>query len=444
MKPKILIITNIFLYDFIVEMEKDLNSECKIEIATYNHFEDIPSIYASHRNQVDAFLISGKIALASLEKSYPNHKEPIYSFEADALALYRQLTNLFVLRKDLDTNRVVMDFLLLLDKNATVDFFLKHADFDDLDRRITKWIDSATVDEFSVLEQTVLQEIIRLWNEKKIDFVICEYGSIVPTLQELGIPYQYIAPTKELLQYHIHSLLDQIQLVEMRDNLPAVVAIADSNYDSEALQKLGHALVAINKEHATNYILQEEQKRYYIYTSSKIINLLTNNHKNSFFQLALKNNFQIHAAVGYGIGTDISIAKANAETALKESLFSDESYIINEDRHLIGPLGSEQSMEVTQDIPDQISKIASDCMLSTLTIRKLITVLTLTHSNLITAQNLATHLGVSVRNANRILNHLQKGGYASIVYTQSSATKGRPVKVYELKIHVDYDQIFTP
>ena len=49
-----------------------------------------------------------------------------------------------------------------------------------------------------------------------------------------------------------------------------------------------------------------------------------------------------------------------------------------------------------------------------------------------TSQDLSEHLGVTLRNANRILNQLEKEGAATMVYSHSSTSKGRPVKVYEL------------
>ena len=81
-----------------------------------------------------------------------------------------------------------------------------------------------------------------------------------------------------------------------------------------------------------------------------------------------------------------------------------------------------------------ILKTAERCKLSTLTIQKLKTVLDAKGINKLTAQEIADRLGMTVRNANRILNNLEKGGSAHIAYTISSTSKGRPVKVYELNI----------
>lgn len=436
MNMKILIITNTFLYDFIQSTVLGIQADYDVEIVTYNRFEDVAEIYDANKDRVDGFLVSGQIALAALEKTYPNHKKPVFSFEPDIISLYRQLIELFVVRRDLDTHRVVLDFLLPLQEDATVDYIIKHTQIEDLGGQIRDWITSATVEQFPLLEQSIKSKIIELWDAGKIDFAICQYGSILPELQKHGIPCQYTPPEAKQIYALLDTIQERIQLERLRDNLPTVVAISYINQDitPASMKALGKALASLKKEQAANFILQEDQNRYYIFSSLKVISLLTNGCQSSYFRLALQHKFNIHAAVGYGIGKDINTAKLHADTALKESLFYDGSYLVDERQNLIGPLNSEQYMEVQQHMSENISVISKKCMLSTLTIQKLASVIRLTGSNLMTAQDLADHLGVTIRNANRILNRLQKGGFATIAYTQSTATKGRPVKVYQLSI----------
>ena len=56
-------------------------------------------------------------------------------------------------------------------------------------------------------------------------------------------------------------------------------------------------------------------------------------------------------------------------------------------------------------------------------------------SDTITTQELASRLGGTIRNANRILHNMEKGGVARIAYARTTNTKGHPTKVYEL--HLD-------
>nr|WP_276514570.1 winged helix-turn-helix transcriptional regulator [[Clostridium] scindens] len=62
----------------------------------------------------------------------------------------------------------------------------------------------------------------------------------------------------------------------------------------------------------------------------------------------------------------------------------------------------------------------------------MITITKMNGNTRLTTQELAERLGVSIRNANRILKNLKTGGIATLVYKQSSISKGRPINIYEL------------
>jgi predicted ArsR family transcriptional regulator len=58
-----------------------------------------------------------------------------------------------------------------------------------------------------------------------------------------------------------------------------------------------------------------------------------------------------------------------------------------------------------------------------------------TGTDKITTQELAQRFDITIRNANRILTNLCNGGVATLVYTQTTHSRGRPVKVYELNFN---------
>ena len=85
-----------------------------------------------------------------------------------------------------------------------------------------------------------------------------------------------------------------------------------------------------------------------------------------------------------------------------------------------------------------ISQIARQCSLSTLTIQKVITILSNSGSDKLTVPDLASRMSTTVRNANRIMLNLCKGGAAAPVYTQITHSRGRPVQVYQLNINIPH------
>ena len=141
-------------------------------------------------------------------------------------------------------------------------------------------------------------------------------------------------------------------------------------------------------------------------------------------------------SIGYGIGINLEMAVNNAYTAQRESLLSGKSFVFTENGNLIGPLSSKECMVIENQAIYDIGKIAKNSSLSAITIKKIIAIIKINNSNMITTQDLSLHLKSTVRNANRILKNLEKSGYAKITCTQTTNTKGRPTKVYELNFHI--------
>ena len=95
-------------------------------------------------------------------------------------------------------------------------------------------------------------------------------------------------------------------------------------------------------------------------------------------------------------------------------------------------MNSEKRMVISSHSMPNISEIAKRCNLSSMTIQKLISISRSTGSDKITTQELAQRLDTTVRNANRIVLNLCKGGAARPVYTQTTHSRGRPIQIYEL------------
>ena len=439
MKAKIVVITSSYLHSYVQNILDELKPDSNVRVIEYTNFDHVAQIYLDNEENADGFLISGRAALAALERAVPNHKKPALAFQADLASLYRLMLELFLEQRDLDTSRVILDFLLPFSDDATIDHFLHGMDLDKAETDINQWLISVSKKDLSVVEWTIVQKAILLWEKHSIDLVISQYGSIIPYLEEKGIPCRYVAPSKELFRSVLENLLSQIELESMHANFPAVIAFAAQNTVTSQTppKELQEAVASIQKDFPVYAIMQEEGNRCYLYTTRKAAYHVTDELRSCHFRKKLQDEFGVIAAIGYGIGRNITDAKKHADDALKESFFSNESFVVDEKHRILGPLSSEQYLAVYKRIPTELSDIAHQCNLSPLTIQKLLSIVQLTGSTKFTTSTLSEHLGVTVRNANRIIQNLEKGGAAVFAYTQSSGTKGRPIKVFELKISED-------
>lgn len=442
MKQKIVIITSKYLHPFVEKAFEDFKEDCTVTIADYTNFDHITDIYRKYEKTADGFMISGTTAMAAIEHHIGEFQKPVISFHADLISFYHALIKLFLERRDLDPTRCIFDFMLPIVKDpehpveATADYLIHEMDLNNLALTMDKWARQSTIGDFSMVEMNIALRTIELWEAGKIDMVLCTYSSTMPLLDEKGVPNYFLYPVKNQLESQIKELLAQIKLEKYRENLPVAIAIADRNKTSgkksddsvqDAVQKVAKALLI-------DAVFQAESEIYYIYTTHRVAAMLTKNFEVEYLDSALKDDYGISTAIGYGIGNSITEAKKHAENALRESWSSTGSFVMNESNQIIGPLGSSQLPSFQQNLPDDIFQIAEKCKLSTLTIQKLISIVKMNGSYEITTNELANHLGVTVRNANRILRNLENGGAATIAHTRSTASKGRPVKVYRLNL----------
>ena len=113
-------------------------------MVSYNKFDTISEVYDSYAGDTDGFLISGKIAKAAIESTAHAYNRPIVSFEIDIAGLYRALLNLLISNRDLDMDRIILDFLIPIDGGCTATAFLKELDIDTVPPHINNWTKALT------------------------------------------------------------------------------------------------------------------------------------------------------------------------------------------------------------------------------------------------------------------------------------------------------------
>lgn len=89
----------------------------------------------------------------------------------------------------------------------------------------------------------------------------------------------------------------------------------------DAVQKVAKALLI-------DAVFQAESEIYYIYTTHRVAAMLTKNFEVEYLDSALKDDYGISTAIGYGIGNSITEAKKHAENALRESWSSTGSFVM--------------------------------------------------------------------------------------------------------------------
>ena len=104
-----------------------------------------------------------------------------------------------------------------------------------------------------------------------------------------------------------------------------------------------------------------------------------------------------------------------------------------DDKTISGPLGSAQQIDF-QYASAQLEEISKKTSLSQATLSKICHALKIYGRDELNAQELATILQILPRSARRILTCLTEHGYAEEIRSEMSETKGRPRKIYKIKL----------
>ena len=439
MNCKIVFITSHHLYRQTCDALNRIGSDCEIIVATYDNFEHISKVYLQYADTADAFLVSGPSAKRAIELSCGSSLKPITYCNVDSAALHRDILKLAVENQVQDFSRVVMDFLLPLNCGYTVKDFLAMEDIQTVDADLGNWLSQTGIREVGGAENAIIERVLQLWREKSIDMVICQYSSIVPVLDALGIPYRCPFPSDAYLRGLIHDVQARLELKQMQDNLPSIVHIipahtgAPSPAEMELLRQKVRSFV---NDHLIDCVEQESRNSMLLITSLQVVRFLTQQFRGCRLSAYLQQVLDFPVVIGYGVGATVPHAISNVQIALREARVAERSFVMDNAGNLIGPLNAENRMVVNTNTVANVSYLSKRCKLSPLTLQKLMAYMESTGNSNITTQELAQQFDITIRNANRILTNLCKGGVATQVYTQTSHSRGRPVQVYSINFDI--------
>lgn len=439
MRNKILLITSLHFYQPTLDALARIQPDCDTTVVPYQNFQHIGQVYAQYAPHADAVLVSGASAKRAIELAHPRINKPIVSFQIGSDAFYRDLLLLLSSNRQIDLSRVAVDFLLPLDIGYSAADFLAMDDTDSIHPLIRHWLNSIGTREVGGAESCIMSRILELWQKKEIDMVICQYSSLVPALDALGIPNR----CPFLSDYHLRSLIKKIQgqllIKHMQDNLPAIIRFCPQKQavlSPEERKELRAVLHGFIRDNLVDCMEQGSETDYMLITSMQTVRVLTTDFQVCCLSSYLRSHLSFPVVVCYGIGTTVVQALANSQTALHQSRLSGKSHLVDMNGNIIGPMDAEDRMAVSSESMINVGVVAKRCSLSTVTIQKLISSVRATNSDKITTQELAQRFDITIRNANRILINLVKGGVAVPVYTLSSHSRGRPVQVYALDFSI--------
>lgn len=437
MQARLLFITSHYFRQPTVDALARLNFPCETQVVPYDDFAHIATLYGELAPQFDACFVSGVVAQQAIEMVHTNITKPLVPFQVSSNGLHRQILQLAVETGKTDFSRIAVDFLVALGNDYSVTDFLKIECLDDVySSNSMKTIQIGTGNGYTI-ETQVLNRIVSLWEQKAIDLVICQYSSIVPELEKREIPCRCPFLSDQSLGRIIQDTLTKLELKQLQENHPVIIQVfpkANTPLTEAQSLQLGDAIQKFVKANLLDCVVQNTGSCSTLITSLQVLRFLTQEFQVCRFSSFLEAELDFPVLVGYGVGTTVPHAMNNVQTASREAKLTGKAFIVDSRGCLIGPLNSENRIVLSTSSLPNVSELAKCCNLSAMTIQKIITILQNTGSDKLTIPELAARLDTTIRNANRIMLNLCKGGLAAPVYTQPTHSRGRPIQVYHLDL----------
>ncbi|MFP5108516.1 transcriptional regulator [Neobacillus sp. C211] len=423
------VITAPYSIDEIKQIETLIQDQCQLTFIPYRQISEIKELYESNHLFYDGILFSGKLGYHIAQQELGVFKTPTFYLEITEGDFYKRLFAISNSNKNLNFARVCIDLTFEEINFMGLEGILKKEEF------------PICIDlEFSgeIYERT-FQQHQSLWQQGKIDLSITRVSNVVDRLNQAGIPNIFIFPSKESMLKQVKQIINELQISNLLENQWAIGVITIENQDRmtdlDFKQILLHkALLEFNGQAKALSVIQKKHANFEVITSHAELRNLTNEFTQCSVHSFLNQTLPFHVNIGWGIGTTLYQAKTSAQTACKQAESNDFpcSYAITANEEVIGPLGDDTCLHFENSVDPYIEKLSETLDVSILRIQKLMAVTSKLQTDELTAEDLAYHLGITLRQANRILNQLEVKGAAHISYRKQEKLRGRPKKVYKL------------
>lgn len=436
MRVRLGIVVTTFFSNIIKDLQLEFKEKCDIVFLPFSSFNDIKDIYINNRMNVDGFMFGGLSPFKILLNEFHSFDKPCYYFNIDEASFYKLLFKLSAENKLFDFSRVFIDFISEGNNYLGLKEILPDNSFP---YTLSKF--DTTYDK---LEEYILEQHLKLWEDGKIDFSITRMSNIADALNRNGVKFLSCFPSMDNIRNAIKNAINDIEFLALKNNQICIanITIEDLRYPLDTINDefdykytlLYESLLKFNNQHVANFVIQRNHMGFEISTSRDTLITVTNNLTRCSLLNYFHETLPFKVRIGWGSGTNLYQSRKNANLANKEAEAhgGDCSFAITENDSIIGPLDGENLLTYSNYQSKEVENLSSNLQLSPLTVQKIIAVINKLNTNEISAEDLATHLGITLRSANRILTKIVNNNGASVVHEKQEKLRGRPKKIYAI------------
>nr|WP_263323796.1 transcriptional regulator [Neobacillus sp. Marseille-Q6967] len=423
------------------QIENNLPENVELTYLVYQNLEHLKELYENNYFHFDGIAFSGELPYFYIKQSIGFKEVPSIYFDVLERDFYKVLTKLFHDNKNFCLKRTFIDFVFTENHFLGLKEWLNEDEFPYFFREhLMDYVTDTIYDE-------IFEHHLSLWENKQIDLSLTRFSSIPSKLSQCGVNHIMVNPSLESMHEKIQSLLEAIEVKNLIDNQvvfgnisfyhPGNKDFHEMEYHHIALYK---AILDYSKQKNMPFIIHRDLVNYEIITTFKDLRMITDDLSTCDLLAFFKKNLNFPVHIGWGIGHSIQEARNNAlQARVEKTDWNDSvSFVMTKEEELIGPLGDiEKALTISNSLDKNIEKLSEKYHMSSLQIRRILAVMDKIQSNELVADDLAIHLGITVRAATRILSKLEENGVAEVSHKKQKKLKGRPKKSYKIQFFKD-------
>lgn len=390
------------------------------------------NIIANHQQEVDAWLVFDQINYLRIE-TWDKAQKPVYYIPYRGASFYKTLCT--AIYQGFKIDELSIDTIPYYDITRALD-----------DMQINYNVINHLSDEHGALSLNGYAAFHRELFKKGITKAAVTKSCYVKSLLEQeGIPTFCIIPIRVTIRNILNLILSHFRIKNLQECQIAVQVFSfnllgdkDNFYSVDDLYSkeiaISQKLISYTKN-ISGSLKPANEGNFYIFSTRGCLEQLTNSFTSLPDLPMLHDLSKSLRACGIGIGNSAREAEYNAVIALKHACADKKGswYVVLDDKTISGPLGSAQQIDY-QYASAQLEEVSKKTSLSQATLSKICHALKIYGRDELNAQELATILQILPRSARRILTCLTEHGYAEETRSEMSETKGRPRKIYKIKL----------
>ncbi|MFM1654290.1 hypothetical protein ACI7RC_19675 [Brevibacillus sp. B_LB10_24] len=416
----------------ILDVSKEFEQGMEFIPHPYQDPREIKTLVLEFNHQVDTWLFSGPVPYL-IAKDVLDSDENLVYIPGTESGLYKALLDL------------TYDQMEILD-SVSIDFPRGMYPIDEVLKQLERPPRNIHVPfDLHIDPEELVSYHLDLWKKGKTQGALTALPSICQALKEAGVPASWITTTRSETRQTLKILAEKMRTSYFKDTQIGVEMIEIEHFD-RIIQKaktpyylqhlelrLKDTLLHLCKK-LDGSLTDRGYGRYVIFSSRGAIEREIPMLQNTILQMSTEADTTI--AVGIGFGETVLSAEVNAHYAIQQSKEKPKRgiIIVQENGMIIESVGREEKLSYSARTDDKdLFKKLKKGSISAKTFNKIVALIRRMGWNGFTAKDLATHLHMTERHANRIISDLCEVDLAECIGEESQATRGRPSKIYQLK-----------